>query len=142
MFDLFSLLERHFHTRFTLQFIDAGYELDVSSLYIQLSLFSCIKGRCHLIVDLVESRKAALFCSDFWIRASFGHYYGENRFSKAFLHIFTAIMLFQLDLSRISPEICSSDFYTPLLSRGPNIKVLQPQWLAEEITQQHLSNAA
>ena len=32
----------------------------------------------------------------------------------------------------------SSDFYTPLLSRGPNIKVLQPQWLAEEIRQQHL----
>ena len=29
----------------------------------------------------------------------------------------------------------SSDFYTPLLSRGPNIKVLQPQWLAEEIRQ-------
>ena len=35
----------------------------------------------------------------------------------------------------------SSDFYTPLLSRGPNIKVLQPQWLAEEIRQQHLKAA-
>ena len=32
----------------------------------------------------------------------------------------------------------SNDFYTPLLSRGPNIKVLQPQWLAEEIRQQLL----
>ena len=32
----------------------------------------------------------------------------------------------------------SNDFYTPLLSRGPNIKVLQPEWLAEEIRQQHL----
>ena len=32
----------------------------------------------------------------------------------------------------------SSDFYTPLLSRGPNIKVLQPQWLAVEIRQQLL----
>ena len=35
----------------------------------------------------------------------------------------------------------SSDFYTPLLSRGPNIKVLQPEWLAEEIRQQHLKAA-
>ena len=25
----------------------------------------------------------------------------------------------------------SNDFYTPLLSRGPNIKVLQPKWLAD-----------
>ena len=32
----------------------------------------------------------------------------------------------------------SNDFYTPLLSRGPNIKVLQPQWLADEIRQQLL----
>lgn len=35
----------------------------------------------------------------------------------------------------------SSDFYTPLLSRDPNIKVLQPQWVAEEIRQQHLKAA-
>ena len=35
----------------------------------------------------------------------------------------------------------SNDFYTPLLSRGPNIKVLQPQWLAEEIRQQLLKAA-
>ena len=27
----------------------------------------------------------------------------------------------------------SNDSYTPLLSRGPNIKVLQPQWLVKEI---------
>lgn len=27
----------------------------------------------------------------------------------------------------------SKDFYTPLLSRGPNIKVLEPQWLVDEI---------
>ena len=35
----------------------------------------------------------------------------------------------------------SNDFYTPLLSRGPNIKVLQPQWLAEAIRQQLLKAA-
>ena len=35
----------------------------------------------------------------------------------------------------------SNDFYTPLLSRGPNIKVLQPQWLAYEIRQQLLKAA-
>ena len=35
----------------------------------------------------------------------------------------------------------SNDFYTPLLSRGPNIKVLQPQWLADEIRQKHLKAA-
>ncbi|MDD5912085.1 MAG: agmatine deiminase family protein [Bacteroidales bacterium] len=34
----------------------------------------------------------------------------------------------------------SNDFYTPLLSRGPNIKVMQPQWLAEEIRQQLLKD--
>ena len=35
----------------------------------------------------------------------------------------------------------SNDFYTPLLSRGPNIKVLQPQWLVEDIKQQLLKAA-
>ena len=35
----------------------------------------------------------------------------------------------------------SNDFYTPLLSRGPNIKVLQPQWLSDEIRQQLLKAA-
>ena len=35
----------------------------------------------------------------------------------------------------------SNDFYTPLLSRGPNIKVPQPQWLADEIRQQLLKAA-
>ena len=35
----------------------------------------------------------------------------------------------------------SNDFYTPLLSRGPNIKALQPQWLAKEIRQQLLKAA-
>ena len=35
----------------------------------------------------------------------------------------------------------SNDFYTPLLSRGPNIKVLRPQWLADEIRQQLLKAA-
>ena len=33
------------------------------------------------------------------------------------------------------------DFYTPLLSRGPLIKVLSPQWLADEIKRQHLEAA-
>ena len=66
-------------------------------------------GRCYLFINLVESRKTTLFCSDFWIRASFGYYYGEMRFSKAFLHNFTEIMLFQLDLSRNPHKICSSN---------------------------------
>lgn len=35
----------------------------------------------------------------------------------------------------------TKDFYTPLLSRGPNIKVLEPQWLADEIKRQ-LNEAA
>ena len=69
-------------------------------------------GRYCFLADLVESRKTTLFCSDFRIRAYFGHYYGENRFSKALLHNITGIMLFQLDSSRISHEICSSN--TPL----------------------------
>ncbi len=30
------------------------------------------------------------------------------------------------------------DFYTQLLSRGPLIKVLSPQWLADEIKRQHI----
>lgn len=29
------------------------------------------------------------------------------------------------------------DFYTPLVSRGPAIKILEPQWLADEIKQLH-----
>ena len=33
------------------------------------------------------------------------------------------------------------DFYTPLFSRGPRIKVLGPQWLADEIKRQHLEAA-
>ena len=33
------------------------------------------------------------------------------------------------------------DFYTPLLSRSPLIKVLSPQWLADEIKRQHLEAA-
>ena len=33
------------------------------------------------------------------------------------------------------------DFYTPLLSRGPLIKVLSPQWLADEIRRQHIEAA-
>ena len=35
----------------------------------------------------------------------------------------------------------TDDFYTPLLSRGASIKVLQPKWLADEIKKQH-QNAA
>lgn len=35
----------------------------------------------------------------------------------------------------------TSDFWTPLLSRGAAIKVLQPQWLAEEIRGIHLEAA-
>lgn len=31
----------------------------------------------------------------------------------------------------------SSDFFTPLLSRGAAIKVMSPQWLVEEIKEQH-----
>ena len=31
----------------------------------------------------------------------------------------------------------TADFFSPLLSRGAAIKVLQPQWLADEIKQQH-----
>ena len=33
------------------------------------------------------------------------------------------------------------DFYTPLLSKGPLIKVLSPQWLADEIKRQHIEAA-
>ena len=65
-------------------------------------------GRWYLIVDLVESRKTTLFCSDFWIRAYFEHYYGETLFLLAFLHNIIRIMLLQLDSSRIPYEICSS----------------------------------
>ena len=35
----------------------------------------------------------------------------------------------------------TSDFWTPLLSRGAGIKVLQPQWLADEIKNRHLKAA-
>lgn len=31
----------------------------------------------------------------------------------------------------------TADFFSPLLSRGTAIKILQPQWLADEIKQQH-----
>lgn len=31
----------------------------------------------------------------------------------------------------------TADFFSPLLSRGAAIKILQPQWLADEIKQQH-----
>jgi hypothetical protein len=30
------------------------------------------------------------------------------------------------------------DFYTPLVSRGPAIKILEPQWLADEIKRLHM----
>lgn len=33
------------------------------------------------------------------------------------------------------------DFFTPLLSRGPMIKVMEPEWLAEEIRNQHIAAA-
>lgn len=69
-------------------------------------------GRYCFLADVVESRNITLFCSDFRIRAYFRHYYGETRFSKAFLHNIARIMLLQLDLSRNSHEICSSN--TPL----------------------------
>lgn len=36
----------------------------------------------------------------------------------------------------------SADFFTPLLSRGAQIRILEPQWLAEEIKQMHLDAAA
>lgn len=36
----------------------------------------------------------------------------------------------------------TSDFFTPLLSKGAFIKVLEPQWLADEICQQHLDAVA
>ena len=35
----------------------------------------------------------------------------------------------------------TADFWTPLLSRGSAIKILQPQWLADEIKRQHLEAA-
>ena len=35
----------------------------------------------------------------------------------------------------------TADFWTPLLSRGAAIKILQPQWLADEIKRQHLEAA-
>ena len=31
----------------------------------------------------------------------------------------------------------TADFFTPLLSRGAQIKVLEPKWLADEIKAQH-----
>lgn len=35
----------------------------------------------------------------------------------------------------------TSDFWTPLLSRGSAIKVMQPQWLADEIRRMHIEAA-
>lgn len=35
----------------------------------------------------------------------------------------------------------SDDFFTPLLSRGEAIRVLEPQWLADEIKRKHLESA-
>lgn len=35
----------------------------------------------------------------------------------------------------------TNDFYTPLLSRGANIKVLEPNWLADDIQDQHERSA-
>ena len=35
----------------------------------------------------------------------------------------------------------TADFFNPLLSMGPKIKVLEPEWLAEEIKFQHLAAA-
>ena len=35
----------------------------------------------------------------------------------------------------------TSDFWTPLLSRGAAIKVMQPQWLADEIRRMHIEAA-
>jgi len=39
---------------------------------------------------------------------------------------------------RIRP---TADFYSPLLASGPMLKVLEPQWLADEIARQHLAAA-
>ena len=35
----------------------------------------------------------------------------------------------------------TADFFSPLLSRGPLIQVMEPQWLADEIKRQHLEAA-
>ncbi|MCQ2154152.1 MAG: WYL domain-containing protein [Bacteroidales bacterium] len=35
----------------------------------------------------------------------------------------------------------TADFFSPLLSRGPLIQVMEPQWLADEIKRQHLGAA-
>ena len=35
----------------------------------------------------------------------------------------------------------TADFFTPLLSRGAQIKVLEPKWLADEIKAQHQAAA-
>jgi hypothetical protein len=35
----------------------------------------------------------------------------------------------------------TADFWTPLMSRGAAIKILQPQWLADEIKRLHLEAA-
>ena len=35
----------------------------------------------------------------------------------------------------------TADFWTPLVAKGPSIKVLHPQWLADEIRRMHLEAA-
>ena len=35
----------------------------------------------------------------------------------------------------------TADFWSPLMARGATIKVLQPQWLADEIKRLHLEAA-
>lgn len=46
------------------------------------------------------------------------------------------------DYSDFELTLCPTpDFYTPLLSKGPLIKVLSPKWLADEIRKQHMDAA-
>ena len=114
------------------------------------------------IVNLEVSGEKFVFDKDFAPSEWFKDSYGIVRDSdvpaeKVLIRAFgkEANYLRDLPLHHSQNEICreedysdfelwlspTSDFWTPLVSRGAAVKVLQPQWLADEIRRIHLDAA-
>ena len=114
------------------------------------------------IVDLEISDEKFYYDNSFYPAGWFKDSYGIVRDSgvpaeKVIIRAFgkEANYLRDLPLHHSQVEICkeedysdfelwlspTSDFLTPLLSRGAAIKVMQPQWLADEIRRTHIEAA-
>lgn len=109
------------------------------------------------VLDLTVIEQEFTMDKDFWAESYFADSYGILRredvpVQRVVIRAFGREIFYLRDLPfhHSQKEIASgddysdfelflrptNDFYTPLLSRGPNIKVLEPEWLVEEIKEQ------